>query len=305
MCWASLKSHCCTNCKFCSNPTQFNEAGSTGSYSTTLPLTQVTVPCVRVRERLWVWEERGSEGGSWGWGLGGGIEARILLIQSALVSSAPQTSFSSAAIWLSVGAKLVLSHTRARGKLLQELVEARTSAGWLSAWQLLYHFNGRQRSRCCGHKSAREHRGRITSCRRCMLAICCSTDSWWLRKRYCQVSGGFGSLDAKCELTPPWSELGTHPHKVADRRLHRGHRHRQIRDGFPVHLSLLVHDDQVGDLLGHRLQDTLDGLGVEHRHRERLLPQPRQKKRRLVAPAEYPPLSPLLSSPLLLSSPRQ
>ena len=110
-------------------------------------------------------------------------------------------------------------------------------------------------------------------------------------------------MDAKCELTPPWSELGTHPHKVADRRLHRGHRHRQIRDGFPVHLSLLVHDDQVGDLLGHRLQDTLDGLGVEHRHRERLLPQPRQKKRRLVAPAEYPPLSPLLSSPLLSSSP--
>ena len=112
-------------------------------------------------------------------------------------------------------------------------------------------------------------------------------------------------MDDKWELTPPRSELGTHPHKVADCRLHRGHRHRQIRDGFPVHLPLLVHDDQVGDLLGHRLQDTLDGLGVEHRHRGRLLPQTRQKKRRLVAPAEDPPLSLLLSAPLLLSSPRQ
>lgn len=99
-----LESHCCTNCKFCSNPTQFNEVGSTGSYSTTLPLTQVTVPCVCERERVCVSvRERGGEGGvgvevgvlgCWG----GGGEARILLIQSALVSSAPQTSFSSAAI---------------------------------------------------------------------------------------------------------------------------------------------------------------------------------------------------------------
>lgn len=59
-----LKSHCCTNCKFCSNPTQFNEVGSTGSYSTTLPLTQVTVPCVCERERVCVSvRERGGEGG--------------------------------------------------------------------------------------------------------------------------------------------------------------------------------------------------------------------------------------------------
>lgn len=97
----------------------------------------------------------------------------------------------------------------------------------------------------------------------------------------------------------PGFKLGTHPYEVADRRLHRSHRNGQIRDGFTVHLPLFVHDDQVRDLLGHRLQDTLDGLGVKDRHRERVVPQPWWKKKRLVAPAAQSP-----SSVSLLSSSR-
>ena len=62
-------SHCCTDCKFCSNPTQFNEAGSTGSYSTTLPLTQVTF---QESERESVCEGEGGGEGSLGERVEGG-----------------------------------------------------------------------------------------------------------------------------------------------------------------------------------------------------------------------------------------
>lgn len=58
----------------------------------------------------------------------------------------------------------------------------------------------------------------------------------------------------------------THPHQVADSGLHGRHRGGEVRDSLAVHLPLLVHDDQVGDLLGHRLQDALDGARVEDGH---------------------------------------
>lgn len=58
----------------------------------------------------------------------------------------------------------------------------------------------------------------------------------------------------------------THPHQVADSGLHGRDGGGEVRDGLAVHLALLVHDDQVGDLLGHRLQDALDGARVEHGH---------------------------------------
>lgn len=58
----------------------------------------------------------------------------------------------------------------------------------------------------------------------------------------------------------------THPHQVADSGLHGRHGGGEVRDGLSVHLPLLVHDDQVGDLLGHRLQDALDGARVEDGH---------------------------------------
>lgn len=58
----------------------------------------------------------------------------------------------------------------------------------------------------------------------------------------------------------------THPHQVADSGLHGRHRGGEVRDGLAVHLPLLVHDDQVGDLLGHWLQDALDSPRVEDGH---------------------------------------
>ncbi|TNN58313.1 hypothetical protein EYF80_031435 [Liparis tanakae] len=120
------------------------------------------------------------------------------------------------------------------------------------------------------------------------VMTCCGNHLLWITREpysqtsYCQFVSTHAELEVldahtltACRDVTRGIKLGTHPHKVADRRLHRGHRHRQIRDGFTIHLPLLVHDDQVGDLLGHRLQDTLDGFGVKHRHRERLLTQPR------------------------------
>lgn len=62
----------------------------------------------------------------------------------------------------------------------------------------------------------------------------------------------------------------SYPDQVTDSSLHGGHGSGEIRDGFPVHLSLLVHDDQMRDLLGHRLQDTLYRLRVKNRHDELL-----------------------------------
>lgn len=58
----------------------------------------------------------------------------------------------------------------------------------------------------------------------------------------------------------------THPHQVADSGLHGRYGGGEVWNGLAVHLSLLVHDDQVGDLLGHRLQDALDGTRVEDGH---------------------------------------
>lgn len=58
----------------------------------------------------------------------------------------------------------------------------------------------------------------------------------------------------------------THPHQVADSGLHGRYGGGEVRNGLAVHLPLLVHDDQVGDLLGHRLQDALDGARVEDGH---------------------------------------
>lgn len=61
-------------------------------------------------------------------------------------------------------------------------------------------------------------------------------------------------------------KLAAHPNEVADGRLNGGHRRRQVRDGFAVNFSFFVHDDQMGDLLGHRLQDTFNRFRVENRH---------------------------------------
>lgn len=58
----------------------------------------------------------------------------------------------------------------------------------------------------------------------------------------------------------------THPHQVADSGLHGRHGGGEVRDGLAVYLPLLVHDDQVGDLLSHGLQDALDGARVEDGH---------------------------------------
>lgn len=74
----------------------------------------------------------------------------------------------------------------------------------------------------------------------------------------------------------PWGRLPpalqsqarrAHPDEVADCRLHGGHGRGEVRNGFAVHLALLVHNHQVGDLLRHRLQDALDRACVKHRHR--------------------------------------
>lgn len=59
----------------------------------------------------------------------------------------------------------------------------------------------------------------------------------------------------------------SHPHKVADSCLHGGHGRTEIGNRFAINFPLLVHDDQVRYLLSHRLQDTLNGFGVKHRHR--------------------------------------
>lgn len=61
-------------------------------------------------------------------------------------------------------------------------------------------------------------------------------------------------------------KLAAHPNEVADGRLDSGHWHRQVRDGFAVNFSFFMHDDQMGDLLGHRLQDTFYRFRVKNRH---------------------------------------
>lgn len=58
----------------------------------------------------------------------------------------------------------------------------------------------------------------------------------------------------------------THPHKVTDSCLHSCHRRTEIRNRFAINFTLLMHDDQVRYLLSHRLQDALNGFGMEHRH---------------------------------------
>lgn len=61
-------------------------------------------------------------------------------------------------------------------------------------------------------------------------------------------------------------EQVTHPNKVAYGCLYRRHRRRQFRNSFPINFTFFVHYDQMGYLLGHRLQDTFYRFRVEHRH---------------------------------------
>ncbi len=84
----------------------------------------------------------------------------------------------------------------------------------------------------------------------------------------------------------------SYPDQVTDSCLHGGYGSGEIRDGFPVHLSLLMHDDQMRDLLGHRLQDTLYRLRVKNRHDELF------KRTQTLLPSVYP------DSPLRVRAPR-
>lgn len=59
----------------------------------------------------------------------------------------------------------------------------------------------------------------------------------------------------------------SHPHEVADSCLYSGHGRTEVGNRFAINFSLLMHDDQVRYLLSHRLQDTLNGFRVKHRHR--------------------------------------
>lgn len=70
-----------------------------------------------------------------------------------------------------------------------------------------------------------------------------------------------------------------HPHEVADSRLHCRHWAGKIWDRFPINFALLVHDNQVGYLLSHRLQDTLYRLGVENWHPEISISSTQVRKR--------------------------
>lgn len=90
--------------------------------------------------------------------------------------------------------------------------------------------------------------------------------------RGAQSAWGATKLAGAAEVLPARRSRGggpaaaTHPHQVADSGLHGRHRGGEVRNSLAVHLPLLMHDDQVGDLLGHRLQDALDGACVEDGH---------------------------------------
>lgn len=70
---------------------------------------------------------------------------------------------------------------------------------------------------------------------------------------------------------------GTHPHKVANGRLHGGHRGRQIWNSFPVNFTFFVHYHQMGYLLSHRLQDTFYRFRVKNRHGDYFRPLSQRK----------------------------